>query len=268
MLKERVISALVGAPLIIASLLLGKYVFALLIVIIAVIATDEFYSMLILREFKPNIVAGIGGSIAIFLGTLAGGASGLLLALVLVTLVVLVWQTFTEGSIVNAGLTITGLAYISLPLSHLILLYGLAQGVIGMALVLVATWVSDIAAYAFGRAIGKRKLAPTISAKKTIEGTIAGIIAPTIFIGTAFLLPWLPFVAEQGAVVAILKGLGFGLIVGVVAPVGDLIESRIKRELRVKDSGATIPGHGGFLDRFDSVIVAGVIAYYYWLFVV
>ena len=268
MLKERVISALVGAPLIIASLLLGKYIFALLLVIIAVIATDEFYSMLILREFKPNIVAGIGGSIAIFLGALAGGVNGLLLALVLVTLVVLVWQTFTEGSVIDAGLTITGLAYIALPLSHLILMYGLAEGVIGIILLFIAAWVSDIAAYSFGRAIGRRKLAPTISAKKTIEGTIAGIIAPTAFMGVAFMMPWTPFIVEQGALIALLKGLGFGLIIGIVAPVGDLIESRIKRELRVKDSGATIPGHGGFLDRFDSIIVAGVIAYYYWLFVV
>jgi len=265
MLRERVISALVGVPVIVLFLLLGRYFFAFLVAAIVVISIDELYSMFLLRDLKPNVIIGVAGGIAIVAGALLGSATGLVLALSLAVIVTLVWQILTQGSVVNTGLTFIGLVYIAFSLSHMVLQYDLNDGRIGVLLVFVGTWASDIAAYSIGRAIGKRKLAPTISANKTVEGGIAGLVTPAIVLGGLFLLPWLPFVAKQGIPLTLIEGIGMGLVIGFAAPIGDLVESRIKREMRVKDTGTIIPGHGGFLDRFDSVIFTAIVGYYFWL---
>jgi phosphatidate cytidylyltransferase len=223
--------------------------------------------MLLLRELRPNVVIGVLGGVVVIAGALIGGIQGMVLALSVIMIAALMWQTFTSGSIIETGLIIAGVAYVAFTLSHLVLLYDLRAGLFGVLLVFIGTWVSDISAYTFGRIFGKRKLAPTISANKTIEGSIAGLVAPAILLGILFLLPWLPFVAEQGIFIPLLKGILMGLIIGLVAPIGDLVESRIKREMRIKDTGVLIPGHGGFLDRFDSVIFTAVAGYYYWLLI-
>lgn len=268
MLKERVISALVGIPIILLALFLGPFVFAVLIAAIVVVSLDELYSIFILRDYKPNIIIGVLGGVAVVAAALFGGNSGIILALALVVLIGLAWLVFSQGSIVNTGLTFAGIVYIAFTLSHLVLNFRLSFGSIGILVIFIGTWISDISAYAFGSAIGKRKLAPSVSANKTIEGTLAGLIVPAIVLGLVFLLPVMPFIASDGLVISFLKGFGMGLAIGLVAPIGDLVESRIKREMRVKDSGTLIPGHGGFLDRFDSVLFTAVVGYYIWLIIV
>lgn len=267
MLKERIISIVVGVPIIVLFVLLGKFFFAFLVAAIVVLSMDEIYSIFILRELKPNVIIGVLGGLAIVVGAAFGGTSGMVSALSLAVIAVLVWQTFTHGRVTNSGLTFLGLVYIGFTLSHLILQYDLAFGYIGVLLVFIGTWVSDISAFTYGRIKGKRKIAPLISANKTVEGSIAGLVAPAIVLGLLFVLPWLPFALDNGIIIGLLKGIVMGLIIGVAAPVGDLIESRIKREMRVKDTGTVIPGHGGFLDRFDSVILTAVVGYYYWLLI-
>lgn len=264
MLRERIISAIIGVPIIVLFLLLGKFFFAFLVAAIVALSLDELYSIFILRELKPNVVIGVLGGVAIVVGAATGGTSGMVFTLVLAAITILAWQTFTHGRVTNSGLTLLGLVYISFSLSHLILQYDLAFGYIGILLVFIGTWVSDISAFTYGRIKGKRKLAPLISANKTVEGSVAGLVAPAIVLGLLFVLPWLPFAIDDGIIIGLLKGILMGLIIGVAAPVGDLIESRIKREMRVKDTGTIIPGHGGFLDRFDSVILTAVVGYYYW----
>ncbi|MBI4733464.1 MAG: phosphatidate cytidylyltransferase, partial [Rubrobacteridae bacterium] len=194
--------------------------------------------------------------------------TGMMFVITIATAVIMMSQIINQGSIVNASLTAIALLYIAVTLSHLTLLYDLEKGVIGVLMVFIGTWVSDIGAYGIGSAFGKRKIAPAISANKTLEGLLAGIGFPVVFLAALFTLSWLPIAAEQGLAIAALRGAGMGLIIGIAAPVGDLVESRIKREMRVKDSGALIPGHGGFLDRFDSLIFTAVVGFYYWLTVV
>ncbi|MEW5706834.1 MAG: phosphatidate cytidylyltransferase [Actinomycetota bacterium] len=268
MLKDRVTSALIGVPLILLFMFLGKYSFAVLVAVIAVVCLDEFYSMLMMRNHEPNVIVGVLGSLSVIAGALVGSAAGAILGLVLTTVIAFIWQTFTRGGIAHTGLTIAGVVYIALTLSHLTMLYNLSFGLAGVLLVFIGTWLSDISAYAFGLTIGKRKLAPVISAKKTVEGSIAGFLVPAIVLGLIFLLPQLPFAVKDGFAIALAKGLVMGAIIGFVAPIGDLVESAIKRELRVKDSGVIIRGHGGFLDRFDSIIFTAVFGYYYWLLIV
>jgi phosphatidate cytidylyltransferase len=267
MLKERVISALVGIPVVVLFLLLGKFFFAFLIAVIVAVSMDELYSIFILRDYKPNIAVGMLGGIAIVAGALLGSKGGMTLALTVFVIITLVWQIFSQGSIVDSGLTFVGLVYVAFSLSYMVLQYSLSFGRIGVLLVFIGTWISDISAYSFGKAFGKRKIVPTISANKTLEGAIAGFVIPVFVLALLFLLPWLPYLREQGVFLTLIKGGFMGAIIGIAAPFGDLVESRIKREMRVKDSGAIIPGHGGFLDRFDSVIFTAIAGYYYWLIV-
>lgn len=268
MLKQRVISALLGIPVIVAFLLLGKYFFALLVAVIVTVSLDELYSILTLRDFKPNVLLGTVGGVLLVAAALFGGTTGITATLTVLLVAALMWQVLRQTSVTDTALTLTGLLYVGVTLSHMILHYNLAYGLVGVLIVFIGTWVSDIAAYGLGSAIGKRKIAPSISANKTLEGLLAGIITPAIIVAILFLLPWLPFAQEQGMLLAFIIGLGMGLIIGVVAPIGDLVESRIKREMRVKDSGAIIPGHGGFLDRFDSLMLTSVAGYYFWLLVI
>src|SRR5680860_433093 len=142
--------------------------------------------------------------------------------------------------------------------SHLLLLRSLEHGLGVTILVFGCTWSNDTAAFFVGRAFGKRKMAPQISPKKTMEGAFAGLIGSVLFaLVVKMYSPWLSL--EQAAFL--------GLIVGLAGQWGDLFESAIKRDLRVKDSGRLFPGHGGVLDRFDSVLFAGMVAYwvYFWL---
>jgi phosphatidate cytidylyltransferase len=265
MLKHRIFSSLVGIPIILLLLFLGPYVFAFMIAVIVLFCIDEFYSILAMREFKPNVLLGIASGVAVVIGALIGGLTGMMLVMTVATAIILMSQIINQGSIVNASLTTIALLYIAVTLSHLMLLHDLKYGVVGVLMVFIGTWVSDIGAYTVGSAFGKRKIAPAISANKTLEGLLAGIGFPVIFLAVLFTLSWLPLAAAEGASIAALRGAGMGLVIGIAAPVGDLVESRLKREMRVKDSGALIPGHGGFLDRFDSLIFTAVVGYYYWL---
>jgi phosphatidate cytidylyltransferase len=119
-------------------------------------------------------------------------------------------------------------------------------------LVVAATWTGDTTAFFTGRAFGARKLAPAISPGKTVEGTAGGLLGATL---VAFLI---------GTLLLGLDGrlaLALGLLIGLLAPLGDLCESALKRELGVKDFGSVLPGHGGMLDRFDSLLMTAPVVY-------
>lgn len=148
------------------------------------------------------------------------------------------------------GAHFTGFAYITVSFTALCLVRYISNGVYYFALVFVASWVCDSCAYFVGRAIGKHKLIPEISPKKTVEGAIGG----TLFATAAFAL--------YGLIISLISELTpnylalciFGFVLAVVAQFGDLIASLIKREHGVKDYGNIFPGHGGVLDRFDSIL--------------
>ncbi len=139
------------------------------------------------------------------------------------------------------------LLYIPVLLGHLYLLRAGPDGLARALVTVAVVWATDLAAFFAGRYLGRRKLAPRLSPGKTVEGAVAGVVA--------------------GIVVAVIgfgaAGVLFGLVVAVAAIIGDLFESWLKRRARVKDSGTILPGHGGVLDRFDSLILAAPMAY--WL---
>jgi phosphatidate cytidylyltransferase len=135
---------------------------------------------------------------------------------------------------------------------------GPLSGAVVVAFPLVLTWMSDIGAYAVGRAVGRRKLIPAVSPGKTVEGAVGALVVCAL---TSWL--YVRFALRPAAQLSMttLAALAFGIIISVAAQVGDLVESLFKREARVKDSSHLIPGHGGILDRFDSLLFVLPTAY-------
>ena len=142
-------------------------------------------------------------------------------------------------------------------LFHAIVLRNQEQGLSWLILLLAITFVTDTSAFAVGKIFGKRLLAPTISPGKTIEGAIGGLIGSIL--ATVLLAPILPLEISIGQAVAL------GLSLGLSAQIGDLSESRFKRLANVKDSGSILPGHGGILDRLDSIVLNVIVVYYFLL---
>lgn len=150
--------------------------------------------------------------------------------------------------------------YASLCVGHLILIRGLDNGVFFLFFVLATTWAGDTFAYYFGRLLGKHPLAPMLSPKKTIEGAIGGLVG-SLTAGILLKFFFLPSISiEDCAIISI--------TCGVFGQLGDLVESGIKRALKVKDSGKIIPGHGGLLDRVDGVLFSAPAFYYYYKMVI
>jgi phosphatidate cytidylyltransferase len=186
---------------------------------------------------------------------------------VLVTFAVLSLALVGTGQPVNAvlglGVAFLGIVYVPLLSSFLLLVRGLPDGMAGssafggkwLILLFATIWSCDTAAYFVGKSLGKHKLAPVISPNKTIEGAVGGIIggfAAAYLCQGTFFREALP----KDALVV-------GMVVGVIGQLGDLVESMLKRDAQVKDSSAIIPGHGGVLDRFDSLLFTLPCIYYY-----
>ncbi|WP_126940019.1 phosphatidate cytidylyltransferase [Veillonella sp. VA142] len=268
MLKTRVITAIIGVILLAVAITYGGLLFNLVMSVLAFIAWVECVSLF--RHMKRRVLP-LWGLLYIVLvfGSLVFGNYPLAVFLgVLVMLAMVIEYTFCNGKITLMVVqsTISSLLYVTSGFIALMVLrdnriyentnYYAAQEGFGTAviwLVLIATWASDTFAYFVGRSFGKRNIVPTISPNKTLEGFIGG------FIG-CILTGW---IGSFSLGLPVNFGVGIGVIVGILAPLGDLFESKLKREANRKDSGTLLPGHGGVLDRFDSLLFAAplVLAY-------
>ncbi|AUM96209.1 TPA: phosphatidate cytidylyltransferase [Clostridium botulinum] len=163
---------------------------------------------------------------------------------------------------IDVAITLLGFLYVPVFFSFIVLVNNKAHGNYLVWLIFISAWLCDTTAYYVGKYLGKNKLCPKVSPKKTIEGSIGGIIgasvACTIF-GTA--------IFKFGVNIEIIHYILIGLICGIVCQFGDLVASSIKRYAGVKDYSNLIPGHGGILDRFDSILFSSVAVYYYLTFI-
>jgi phosphatidate cytidylyltransferase len=159
----------------------------------------------------------------------------------------------------EVAIIFTGFLYVALPLGHLILLRALPAGIQWLFLMMIIVMVGDSVAYYVGTAVGKRRLYPAVSPKKSIEGSLGGLAGS---IAGAFLVRATFFPALTPA-----DCIATALLLGILGQLGDLFESLLKRSFGVKDSGTIVPGHGGILDRLDSVIFAAPAAFYYAYFI-
>ena len=265
MLKKRVITALWGIPLLIAAIWFDQPLpwFTVLVAIWGLLAVLEFYKLVNTAKVPPLTYFGLIWSLLFILSPHFNYnflTPLLLTSAIVLSLIWLLLHRQKEGAFIGWAWTVGGILYIGWLLSYLVALRGLDDGRDWVFLAMFITIGSDTAAFFIGRALGKHHLAPHISPGKTWEGAIAGVLGAIIVslgLGSLLSLP-------LGYGRAIL----LGLLVSIFGQLGDLVESLLKRNMGVKDSGKLIPGHGGFLDRIDSVVFAGVVVYYYVIWVI
>jgi phosphatidate cytidylyltransferase len=265
MLKKRILTSLLGTPLIIAAIWFDRPApwFTIVMAVWGVLAVYEFYKITNTTKILPLTIFGLVWTLLFILRPhfyYPLYTPLLITTAVVVPLIGLILRREKEGSFVSWVWMIAGIFYMGWMLSHLVALRGVADGRNWVFFAMFTTWASDTIAYFVGRRFGKHKLAPSISPGKTWEGAIGGLIGAAA-ISILFFTPTplqLPIASWQAILL--------GILVSVIGQIGDLAESLLKRNVGVKDSGTLVAGHGGFLDRIDSVVFAGVAVYYYVVF--
>lgn len=256
MFKTRLIS---GILLVIAALLTiisGGYVLFFTLVCISLIGMQELYKAMGVHGESTGLLEIIGylGAILYYVSLLLGFESyGLMTVLVSLILIMFVYVfTYPKYNAHQIMSAFFGVVYVAVMLSFILLTRSLPDGKFIVWLIFLCSWGCDTCAYCVGMLIGKHKMAPVLSPKKSVEGGIGGVVG-------AGLLGVIYAAAIQGPMVeyAVICGIG-----ALISMVGDLAASAIKRNQGIKDYGKLIPGHGGILDRFDSVIFTAPVIYY------
>jgi phosphatidate cytidylyltransferase len=282
-LARRVLFSVVAAPLAIAIVLAGGAALAALLAVVSALAAWEFYRIAAADGLTPmdDIGVALAGIVPLLVHARYLGIYETPLAVmaigVLVLLALAIWRRGVEGKPLGAvASTLLGVVYTGgmLSFGYAIRYHryavgasplgfggwqvGISAGGILLLLPLLLTWASDIGAYFVGRAFGKRKLIPRVSPGKTVAGAIGAL-------ASSMLVSWIysHFVMRPVSHLdfTTLGALAFGLVVSVAAQIGDLVESLLKREAGVKDSSHLLPGHGGILDRFDSLLFVLPVSY-------
>jgi phosphatidate cytidylyltransferase len=263
-LRTRILTAAVLIPVVFCCIYLGGLPFLSLVLLLLTLAEIEFCRLMARDGALPALAFGLG-MVWLFLLDAQFSTLGLLRpGMALILLGSLAWQLFhRQGSpVADWALTVTGGLYLGLCGACLIGLRGLQpDGLWWTLTVVLAIMLADSGAYCVGRAWGRHKLAPTLSPGKTWEGYLAGVVIGGPL--TALIVSLWSTEVGTGTAVTVVHGLVLGLLIAILAPLGDLAVSMIKRQVGVKDSGWVIPGHGGALDRVDSILWAAVIGYYY-----
>ncbi len=263
MLNKRIFSAVIGILIFIFFIFWGSLPFAFLILMITFIALNEYNKLIPVGTNKNRLLLLFFSLFIILITYLTNSGiinwpPGIIVSSSLILFFTLhIFFHEYQGIFETLAYNLFGLVYIGGGMAFFLLLRDADIAPLNQTralwLVLIATWATDSGAYFIGSYFGKRKLAVKISPNKTIEGAVGGIIFSiltvvifTVLIST-FNFHWIIY----------------GLLVSIIAMAGDLFESSIKRDMGVKDSGALIPGHGGILDRFDSLLFAVPFTYYY-----
>jgi phosphatidate cytidylyltransferase len=271
MLKHRVITAAVGVPLIILAIWFGDPWITIFIAAAALAGTYEFYRMASFDRKEPLLYLGLLWTLALVLSPhyrSSGVLPFVITAAILVSLICLLFRPSRHNGLHQWAWTIVGALYVGWMLSYWLNLRGLEDGRNWVYLAMLTTFANDTSAYFIGRARGRHKLAPAISPAKTREGAIGGLAGAII--GAVVIAMVLRLISgEIGAPFAFRywQIILLGLLVGLFAQIGDLVESLLKRQMGAKESGNLLPGHGGVLDRFDSLIFVGAVVYYYVIWV-
>ena len=263
MFRTRVLSSAVLIPLVAVATYVGGWVLAGVLFVVAVIAVYELFQLMEGAGYRPSVLASTV-VMAAFLATahlFGQGLTGLVLTVsVMGTLVMQMLRSRDGHPTQSWALTLGAALWLGWLISHFVLLrdlsepLGLGIGTRWLIVTFLATWINDSVAYLVGKAIGRHPCFPYLSPKKTWEGTIGGWfggLAATALLGYWLVdLPWA-------------HGLVLGILVATAAPLGDLAKSMVKRQMKVKDFSALIPGHGGMFDRIDSLLFVVPVVYYY-----
>ena len=268
-LGRRLATAAILLPLFVLTIVVGRWLFLAAVTVLVAAGIAELYGFAREKPYRPRWVPGLALGVVLpvllyagpgdpWLGiaVMTAGVAGIAIAQML--------DPRGTEAMASVAFTLLGALYVGLLFGHLVLLREVAReipgapyrvGAVLLAVPLVLTWLNDTVAYFTGRRWGRRRLLARVSPGKSWEGAVAALAATAA--AGAVLLPSLDLFDARG-------GFAVGAVVGVVAPLGDLVESAFKRDAGVKDSSGLVPGHGGILDRFDSALFS-VPAFYYYL---
>jgi phosphatidate cytidylyltransferase len=254
---SRLLVGAVGLPLVLGLLYLGGWWLFVLAAVVAVLALHEFWTMT--RRLRPLALAGYAGVVLALFGAQLGGLdwalAGFLTTLALALLLNGVAETRAPATVAVAA-TVLAAAWIGLGLAHIVLLRKIPEhAVLASLTVLLAIFASDTFAYFGGRLLGRHRLAPTVSPGKTWEGLAVGSVV-------AVLVTFLALYEDRDDFLTVWQAIVLGGVIAATAPLGDLFASALKRDMQVKDTGRILAGHGGMLDRLDSILFAAVASYY------
>jgi phosphatidate cytidylyltransferase len=255
LLRWRAVTALILAPIVLGAILHGGWAILVVILLVVARAAQE-----LARALKPlPFRAAFGAGAFPVLLSIPYGASGALAGVVLSLPWALLWLAIQpEARTLRALLALLLMAlWVGAPMAHLGLIEDeLAGGTYLILVAVVGPWISDSGAYFAGRLLGRHPLFPNLSPKKTVEGGIGGVLLTTVAVGW-FMYDFLGFGTVEAAL--------WGLAISILSQAGDLFESILKRILDLKDLGRALPGHGGILDRIDSLLFTAPAVYYFYV---
>lgn len=271
-LGRRVWAGVILIPVYAGAMIVGREAFLGVILILTGIGVWEFVRMASLKGVRPRFLPGLGVAMAFpavfyWSGDPLAITGVLLFGVIGISVTQLLDRNAVEP-LTNVGVTLLGASYVGLLLGHQVLVREFSRslpgapywtGAVLLVVPLVLTWINDSAAYFIGNRWGRHRLLPRISPGKSVEGAVGALVIT--------ILAAIPVVEIVGRTVHLfdsIDALLMGALVGVAAPCGDLIESSFKRDAGIKDTSGLIPGHGGILDRFDSLLVT-VPAFFYYL---
>jgi phosphatidate cytidylyltransferase len=254
---SRILVTIVGLPVVIGLLWLGGWWLWGLAAAAALLGLHEFYAMT--RPLRPLPLAGYGSALAALAGAELGGALWMTGGFLVVFVLAFVFQAISRTrapATVAIGSTVLGAAWIGLPLGCLLLLRQIpAHPRLAVLAVFLAIWADSTLAYFGGRLLGRHRMAPVLSPGKTWEGLAFGAAA-------AVFVTFVSLYDNKATFLTVWQAIVLGLVLAIAEVTGDLFESMLKRDMQVKDTGRLLGGHGGVLDRVDSLLFAIPAAYF------
>ena len=258
--NSRYLGALIMAPFIILIFLGGLYLKGLVIAL-SVLGLYEFYKTIKVKKYNP--VSSIGYILLVIYYVTNNSFEALSVIIILATFILLCIPILNlKYNFIDMSLTLLGFIYVGVFFSFIYLVNDKSYGNYLVWLIFLSSWLCDTTAYYTGRFFGKNKLCPKVSPKKTIEGSIGGLLGSSIACGVFGII-----ISKYVPDIAVYNYFIIGAICGVFCQFGDLVASSIKRFVGIKDYSNLIPGHGGILDRFDSILFSGVVVYMYLTYI-
>ncbi|GAA0078049.1 phosphatidate cytidylyltransferase [Clostridium sp. CTA-5] len=259
--NNRYLGALMIAPFIIFIFLGGIYL-KTFVILLSAMGLWEFYEALKNAKFKP--VSLIGYLLLIAYYFLNNDFNIMMYVIIFAMFILLIIPVINlKYTFIDVSLTLLGFIYAGILFSFVYLVNTKPNGEFLVWLIFIGSWMTDTSAYYAGRFFGKNKLCPKVSPKKTIEGSIGGLLGSILFCGIFGFI-----VNNYQFIMPLYHYLIIGALCGVFSQFGDLVASSIKRYVGIKDYSNLIPGHGGILDRFDSILFSATVLFYYLTFIV